>query len=131
MLACATGDLGSSAADNLVRFAVAVGAGGRGRARGRGFGVEAVRVCQLRVAVAIGAGDLLRGRSWARLLTSLWQSTQVNMLPWMECLSLVAVDEEADGLAVISVGQGRVGVAGEAVLVFWLLLGVGRPRPDE
>ena len=110
---------------------MAVGAGGRGRARGRGFGVEAVGVCQLRIAVAIGAGDFLRGRCVAQALDVLVAIDAGEHAAVDGVGELGAVDVETDGLAVISVGQGLVGVAGEAVLVFWLLLGVGRPRPDE
>ncbi len=53
----------------------------------------------------------------------MWQSTQENMLPWIECLSLSASTKRLDLLAVLLLGESRVGVAGKAVFVLEFVFG--------
>jgi len=46
-------------------------------------------------------------------------------------LELLLIDKEADGFAVLLVGQGGVGVAGQAVCIFGLVLGTSKAGPGK
>lgn len=117
------GRFGIVGADDLMRFAVAIGAGGRRRACGCGFGVEAVGVCELRVAVTIGAGDFLRRCCVTQAFDVLVAIDASEHAAVDRMGEFAAVDVETDRFSVVSVGKCLVRVAGEAVFVLEFVFG--------
>ncbi len=83
------GRLGIARALNLVNVAVAIFATGGNLSALVHLRVDAVLIRIAGIGVALRAATFCGGVSCARLFTSLWQSTQANMRPWMECLSLL------------------------------------------
>ncbi len=131
MLACADGRSGIVRADDLVRVTVAVLAGSGGGAGLCGLGMQAVRVRLLRIAVAVGAGNLFGRRGMAQFLHVLVAIDAGEHGAVDGVGELGAVDVEADRLAIVSVGQGLVGMAGEAVFIFEFVFGPRHCRRGE
>ena len=90
-----------------------------------------VRVRLLGSRVTFAQVIFLGGVSCARLFTSLWQSTHLNMRPWNGVLQLILVDIEADLLAIFFFRQRSVAVAGEAVGILEFLRGAGSEMPKR
>ena len=124
--------LGIVGGQNLVCAPVAVLAIGRGRRAALGsLGMQAVGVRFLGIRVALGAGDLLRGALMRQALhvgvaIHAAEHRAVNRM-----LELVRVHAQADRLAIHLCHEGGVGVAGKAVAVLELMLGMSRARPDQ
>jgi len=117
------GRFGIVGADDLMRFAVAIRAGGCGSARGCRFGVQAVGVCELRVAVAIGAGNFLRRCRVPQAFDVLVAIDASEHAAMDRMGEFGAVDVETDRFSVVSVGKCLVRVAGEAVFVLEFVFG--------
>ena len=118
-------------ADDLVAFAVAVLArSGRNAGLGR-LGVKAVLVGSLRLAMAIGATDLFRGCLVGEAFDILVAVDARKHAAVDGVLELGPVDEESELFAVLLFRKGRVGVAGQAIFVLELVLGVEHGAQGE
>lgn len=83
-------------------------------------------ICELRIAVAIGAGDFFRRCCVAQAFDVLMAINTGEHAAVDRVRELGAIDIEADSFAVVSVGQSFVRVAREAVFVFEFMFGAGR-----
>ena len=127
------GRIGVAAGEYRVCVSVAIETGGEDLAGGIELGMSTVRVCIAGFGMAAAAENFLRRRLVHEALDVLMAIDAGKFHRSMDrVLELLAIDKERDLLAVDVFGQRRVPMAGEAILVFDLVLGAnGEGRAQQ
>ena len=131
-IAMIDGRLGVIGSKNFVRASMTIHTSCRRRSTGLGhLGVSSVRICILRIRMALGASDLPRRRFVDQALhifvaIDATEHSAMNGMP-----QLVFIHIQADLAAVCIFVQSGVGVAGETVFVLQLLLAASGRGPDK
>ena len=94
-------------------------------------GVRAVRICGLRFSVAIGAGNLFRGRFVRETLHVLVAVDAGEHRAVHGLLQLFSIHEQIRLLAICFGRERLVGVASEAVFIFGLMFGASCEDPAK